>query len=158
MDWITDYAPILDLIDVMATATIALVAFLYSRRATRMNFILQSANMLNTVNAEFLASEDNLRTLADLRNSPSKDVRRDYLMLNNLNYLHTIWSLRRENTINAAMADAKLDNGAAFWITTSESYIREMLDRGFPDDFQREMMCRIAAQKDRALRSGAAKR
>lgn len=147
MDWLLPYAPLLDLINVVATATIAVVAFVYSQKATRMNFIMHSTSMLNAVNSEFLASDDNLMALANLRQSPSSDVRRDYLMLNNLNYLHAVWSLRKEHAISPQMADAKLDNGAAFWVSASEPYLKDMLDRGFPDTFQREMMTRIAAQK-----------
>lgn len=149
MEWLAQYSPILELTNVLATATIALIAFLYSRRATRMAFILQSTEMLNSVNNAFLASEDNLTALADIRGRSNAELRRDYLMLKNLNYLHAIWTLRQEHAINAAMADAKLDNGATFWIGLDPVYLSDMLSRGFPRAFQNEMSDRVAAQRAR---------
>lgn len=147
MDWLLPYAPLLDVINVVATVTLALVAFLYSRKATRMNFIIQSTSLLNSVNSEFLANEDNLNAMADIRDTPSKDVRRDYLMLNNLNYLHAIWSLGQEHAISRHIANAKLENGAGFWLTTDTTYLDAMLKRGFPDDFRTDMLNRITRQR-----------
>ena len=84
--------------------------------------------MLNSVNSEFRANDDTLEALTQIRQTPNKDIRRDYLMLNNLNYLHAIWSLRQEHALRKPMADA-------------------MLKRGFLDAFRQDMQTRIARQK-----------
>lgn len=147
MDRLSEFAPLFDLISMIATSLLALIAFIYTRKANQMNFILQSTKMLNAVNAEFLSSEENLAALAAFRGTPSEDARRDYLMLKNLNYLHAIWSLRQSRAISAKMAEAKLDNGAQFWTSSPTPYIEKMLDRGFPSDFQSEMKTRIASHK-----------
>ncbi|MEM6481261.1 MAG: hypothetical protein AAF922_04865 [Pseudomonadota bacterium] len=147
MDLIIKYDPLLDLAHVIATISLALIAYLYSRKATRMNFIMQSTEMLNAVNTEFLADRENLQAIAELRQTPGTNLRRDYLMLNNLNYLYAIWSLRQERAIHRAMAEAKLDNGASFWVGIKDKDATEMLARGFPTEFQIEMLERIAVQK-----------
>lgn len=149
MDLLLKYDPLLDLAHVIATISLALIAYLYSRKATRMSFIMQSTDMLNAVNSEFLAHEENLKALAELRQTSDQNLRRDYLMLSNLNYLHAIWTLRQERAINASMAEAKLENGAAFWVGIKDNDITDMLSRGFPEDFQKEMMIRIADHKFR---------
>lgn len=149
MDVLVKFDPVLDLAHVIATVSLALIAYLYSRKTTRMNFIMKSTDMLNAVNQEFLAHEENLQAIAELRQTPSRNLRRDYLLLNNLNYLFAIWSLRQEHAINAALAEAKLENGAAFWVGVRNKDATEMLARGFPTDFQAEMLERIAQQKEK---------
>ncbi|MEL7012675.1 MAG: hypothetical protein AAFO72_05285 [Pseudomonadota bacterium] len=149
MEVLIKFDPLLDLAHVIATISLALIAYLYSRKTTRMNFIMQSTEMLNSVNSEYLANEENLAAIAELRQTPGRNLRQDYLMLNNLNYLHEIWALKQERAIHGAMAEAKLDNGALFWVGIKDKEAAHMLARGFPGDFQVEMLERIARQKEK---------
>ncbi|MEM6669479.1 MAG: hypothetical protein AAF661_09700 [Pseudomonadota bacterium] len=137
MDLVIGIAQILSAI---ATTTIAVVAYNYTRKSSRMSFIVDSTKMLNDVNNTFLSSEKTVAALAKIRTPISGDFHLDYVILTNLNYLHATWMLRNEEVISPELADAKLANGSTFFLNFERDAVERLLRRGFPETFRVEML------------------
>ncbi|NQY13306.1 MAG: hypothetical protein HRT81_05520 [Henriciella sp.] len=124
----------------LIAAYLAYQAHRFSQKTSKLNFIIATTNILNGINTTSISTEQNIDALQRLRPSVSGDPHKDYIALMNLNYLQTIWSLREERVIGPALANAKLQNGIGFLLDSSEDYVKGLLGRGFPKEFQAEML------------------
>ncbi|MEO1661712.1 MAG: hypothetical protein AAFR51_12035 [Pseudomonadota bacterium] len=121
-------------------AFIALQAHRFTRKTSKLNFIIATTNILNGINETSISTKDHTDALQRLRPGVSNDPHKDYIALMNLNYLQTIWSLREERVVGAGLANSKLENGVGFLTQSSESYVTDLLKRGFPEAFQSEVL------------------
>lgn len=120
-------------------AYIAYQAHSFARKASKLNFIIASTNILNGINETSISTQDHADALLRLRPGVSDDIYKDYIALMNLNYLHTIWSLREERVIGRPLADSKIQNGIGFLLQSPPDYVNGLLRRGFPDSFREEI-------------------
>lgn len=139
-DWFDIITGLAQIALTMIAAYLAFEAHRFAQKTSKLNFIIASTNILNGINQVSMSSKEHSEALERLRPGVSDDLHKDYLALMNLNYLHTIWSLREEKVIGAPLANSKIENGVGFLLASEEPYVKGLLGRGFPEGFQSEIL------------------
>jgi hypothetical protein len=118
---------------------IAWIAYSYTKRATKMQFIFSSAGLINEWNKTILSRDDYMQAVREMRGAPSGDFTKDYLMFNLLTYLETVWRLKQQKVYRGPLVDAEIVNVLAFF-KNRRPYLKDLLDRGYGSDFAVEML------------------
>ncbi len=128
---------------------IAWIAYAYTKRATKMQFIFSSASLINEWNKTVLSRDDFIAAVQEMRGAPSANFTKDYLMFNLLTYLETVWRLKQQNVYQGPLVDSEIDNVLTFF-KNKRPYLKDLLQRGYGSDFADEMLAAFDA-KERAL-------